>query len=316
MSNLDSILRARQLLPTSFERWERFRAAPAAFMDGFLAGVNFRSPTGDWDLFETIFDESCFTILGGANNEFFLSMMLNGEVGRIVQCDFGEGQFIRSSQPGAFILGHDARLHTLQGIGPFHTMMIWMRQSAVQHRIESITQRKMPSLDVLHSKEFRDDGLEILMRKLLALIHHQERNTFLSKLEDQFDTILLRLLTVAKIKTTPIVDTDKIDSQKIRQVIDLIHSRLGSNISRDELALAAGVSPCHFSRLFQQSTGTTATDYVSKLRIDRAKELLRSPEPLSLAKISESLGFSNQSHFGREFRRFTGMTPRQFRGSA
>ena len=315
MSNLDSILRARQLLPTSFERWERYRTAPAAFMDGFLAGENFRSPTGDWDLFETIFDESCFFADGGSNNEFFLSMMLNGEVGRIVQCDFGEGQFIRSSQPGAFILGHDARLHTLKGIGPFHTMMIWMRQSAVQRRVEALTQRNMPALDVLHSKEFHDDGLEILMRKLLALIHHRERNTFLSKLEDQFDSILLRLLAVAKIRAIPIVDSDKIDSQKIRQVIDLIRSRLGSNISRDELAQAAGVSPCHFSRLFQQTTGTTATDFISKLRIDRAKELLFSSEPLTLIQVSESLGFANPSHFGREFRRFTGMTPRQYRQS-
>jgi len=67
----------------------------------------------------------------------------------------------------------------------------------------------------------------------------------------------------------------------------------------------------HFSRMFKQSTGLSPHQYLIRERIEAAKRLLVKPET-SLEKIATELGFSDQSHLITVFRRFTGLTPKQY----
>ena len=78
------------------------------------------------------------------------------------------------------------------------------------------------------------------------------------------------------------------------------------------LAREAGVSAFHFARLFKQSTGNSPHQYLLQRRLDRAKTMLRQAQ-MSLAEISASTGFADQSHFTKVFRRFTGVTPSEYR---
>jgi AraC family transcriptional regulator len=101
--------------------------------------------------------------------------------------------------------------------------------------------------------------------------------------------------------------------RKLRAVIEYIHEHLDAELSLDHLAAVAHMSAFHFARLFKQSTGLPPHQYVIARRVERAKELLREPDRLPLAEVATEVGFSDQSHFTRHFKRLVGITPRQFR---
>jgi AraC family transcriptional regulator len=72
------------------------------------------------------------------------------------------------------------------------------------------------------------------------------------------------------------------------------------------------MSPYHFGRLFKQSTGLAPHQYHLRLRVVKAKQLLAN-ERLSIAEISQRLGFASHSHFSTVFRKQVGATPTEYR---
>lgn len=98
---------------------------------------------------------------------------------------------------------------------------------------------------------------------------------------------------------------------KLQQVIDYIHAHLDRDLELKELAAITQMSAHYFSQLFKQSTGITPHQYVIRCRIERAKELLRQRK-LSIADVATVVGFVDQSHFHRHFKRVIGITPKAF----
>ena len=70
----------------------------------------------------------------------------------------------------------------------------------------------------------------------------------------------------------------------------------------------------HFARGFKQSAGVTPHHYLTRMRVERAQDMLARTD-LSLSEIASPLGFSDQSHLTRHFRQMLGITPGQFRWS-
>ena len=75
------------------------------------------------------------------------------------------------------------------------------------------------------------------------------------------------------------------------------------------------ISPSHFSTIFRQEFGITFRDYLSKLRINRAKELLRTTN-LKSSEVAHQSGFNDSHYFSFVFKKKTGITPRQFRAQS
>ncbi|KGM46093.1 hypothetical protein NP83_02170, partial [Neobacillus niacini] len=69
----------------------------------------------------------------------------------------------------------------------------------------------------------------------------------------------------------------------------------------------------YFSRLFKKEVGETFVEYVTKMKINRAKELLEQTTD-SVGKICERLGYDNQSYFIKIFKNYVGVTPIEYRG--
>jgi len=101
---------------------------------------------------------------------------------------------------------------------------------------------------------------------------------------------------------------------RLRRVTDYISAHLDQQLTLAELGSVACMSPYHFARLFQRSTGIPPHRFVLRARIDRAALLLVA-EPLSIARISRVVGFRTPSHFTAVFRRITGVTPRAYRAA-
>lgn len=100
-----------------------------------------------------------------------------------------------------------------------------------------------------------------------------------------------------------------------RRALRLAHEYIVENLSErvtlDDLAQVIGLSRFHFARQFRRSTGESPMRYVQRCRVEYAKGLLRHSE-LLLTEIAVNVGFCDQSHFSRSFRKLVGMTPREF----
>lgn len=87
---------------------------------------------------------------------------------------------------------------------------------------------------------------------------------------------------------------------------------LGRELNVADIASVAGLSPNHFTQEFRKATGITPHQWLMKIRIDRARDLL-SATALSLREIAAECGFTDQSHFTKVFARETGATPAAWR---
>ncbi|MCU0771693.1 MAG: AraC family transcriptional regulator [Verrucomicrobia bacterium] len=98
------------------------------------------------------------------------------------------------------------------------------------------------------------------------------------------------------------------------KALDYMRESLHHDISRDDVARHAGISPSHFSRLLKERTGRSFTELLRQCRVDLACDLLKSPGK-SLAEIASVCGFCDQSYFTRVFQDVKGVTPGQFRAA-
>jgi len=92
------------------------------------------------------------------------------------------------------------------------------------------------------------------------------------------------------------------------RICDFIEEHIGEKISLGALSSMAGLSPNHFARAFQQSVGMPPHRYLLRRRLEHVEQMLRDTQ-LPLSQIALAVGFSDQSHLARHFRRLTGMPP-------
>jgi AraC-like DNA-binding protein len=93
----------------------------------------------------------------------------------------------------------------------------------------------------------------------------------------------------------------------IRRVAEYLRECYAENVSLKKLADMAGLGVSHFSAAFRHEYGLPPHQFRLQVRIERAKRLLFSG--LSIAEVALQTGFSQQSHFGRHFKRLTGVAP-------
>jgi len=72
------------------------------------------------------------------------------------------------------------------------------------------------------------------------------------------------------------------------------------------------VSTFYFCKMFKRATGLTFTDYLGRVRVEKAKNLLLNPH-LRVSEIAYTVGFQSLTHFNRVFRKLTGESPTDFR---
>ncbi len=110
----------------------------------------------------------------------------------------------------------------------------------------------------------------------------------------------------------PAARTPALDRRRLQRVLDFIEARIAAEITLDDLAAEACLSPYHFARSFREATGLTPHRYVTERRVEAARQKLRFAHS-SLVEIALDTGFGSQANFTRVFRKVTGMTPGHYR---
>jgi AraC-like DNA-binding protein len=93
---------------------------------------------------------------------------------------------------------------------------------------------------------------------------------------------------------------------------EFIQAHFAEELSLPKVAAAVHLSPYHFCRVFRAATGFTLTEYVSRVRVERAKTLL-ADSSVRVSEVTFAAGFGSISQFNTAFRRYLGMAPTQYR---
>jgi AraC family transcriptional regulator len=117
-------------------------------------------------------------------------------------------------------------------------------------------------------------------------------------------------MTMETMTTTQLTTT--LPLARLRRVTEYIHEHLDQHLTLAQLGAVVFMSPYHFARLFQHSTGLPPHRFVVHARIDHAATLLAAPD-LSISQISRVVGFRSPSHFATVFHRIKGVTPSEYR---
>jgi AraC-like DNA-binding protein len=108
---------------------------------------------------------------------------------------------------------------------------------------------------------------------------------------------------------------DEGGQDQIDLVVKRITDQLSQPLSAAEIATELGLSESRFSRFFRRATGNTFTDFVNRVRINRACQLLMESDRL-ITHVCYEVGFNNVANFNRRFLEIKGMTPSEFRKQA
>ena len=101
-----------------------------------------------------------------------------------------------------------------------------------------------------------------------------------------------------------------VDKPAIERLKNYLQAHYSENISLSDLSKIAGLSPYHLCRTFSEVVGLPPHRYQTQLRIDRAKKLLLAGR--SILYTASQVGFFDQSHFSRHFKRIVGVSPKKY----
>ena len=98
----------------------------------------------------------------------------------------------------------------------------------------------------------------------------------------------------------------------IQKAAEYIKINFSQKITIEDIAQAVYLSPCYISRLFKQNLGCTISEYLTQLRIENAKTMLKSSQ-YTITQVAEESGFEDPTYFARVFKKIEGITPSRYR---
>jgi len=109
--------------------------------------------------------------------------------------------------------------------------------------------------------------------------------------------------------------TDNHRMEQIKSVLEYIESHYKGNLTLEQLSQIAGMNEKYFCRVFRSITHQSPMDYVNFYRIEHAAYLLDSTT-MSITTVGMDCGFTESSYFTKVFKKYKGLTPRQYRKSS
>ncbi|SDB22975.1 two-component system, response regulator YesN [Pseudobutyrivibrio sp. YE44] len=142
----------------------------------------------------------------------------------------------------------------------------------------------------------------------------KSRANYLSELMSFTGLGEVKVWFIEKIKATAFWVSNKHEEQsmsavnKAKQYIDENYMK---ELTLDDVSRVVNISSYYFSKVFKEETGENFIDYLTKLRIEAAKKLLKTTNK-SMKEISAEVGYSDPNYFSRNFKKYTGKTPTDY----
>ncbi len=187
----------------------------------------------------------------------------------------------------------------------FNTLFLKLTGSIIEERLEpeiiktrimEVAFKVMRELDIEESLQ----SISGLMEKILAVKTKKELIELVNDLASRFFGFLQRS---NKYQNT---------NQEINKALAYIDKNFKKDLTLEEISQEVGLSLYYFSHLFKEETGKTFVSYLNKLRINKAKHLLRNVD-LNIAEVGYQVGYNDPNYFTRVFKEYENMTPSQYR---
>ncbi|WMC91326.1 response regulator transcription factor [Kineothrix sp. MB12-C1] len=101
-------------------------------------------------------------------------------------------------------------------------------------------------------------------------------------------------------------------SSVVEKAKEYISSRYNKDMSLDDVSREVNISPYYFSKIFKEETGTNFIEYLTNVRIEKAKELLKDTE-YTMKEICSMVGYQDPNYFSRSFKKNVGVTPTEYK---
>ena len=128
---------------------------------------------------------------------------------------------------------------------------------------------------------------------------------------------MVKLLTIfaqqlSMVSNQLVVQKGNAEPPVITRAKEYIKQNQSEDLSLGQVARAVNTSTFYFCKIFKKATGINFTDYLSRVRIEKSKNLLLNPN-LRISEIAFEIGFQSLTHFNRVFKRITGQSPTEYR---
>ncbi len=135
--------------------------------------------------------------------------------------------------------------------------------------------------------------------------------------QKQYDA-MIKLLSIfaqhiSMVSNQILVHRENAEPPMITRAKQFIEQNQTEDLSLEQVSKAVNTSTFYFCKMFKKATGLNFTDYVSRVRIEKAKTLLLNPN-LRVSEIAFEIGFQSLTHFNRVFKKVTGQSPTEYRG--
>ena len=183
------------------------------------------------------------------------------------------------------------------------------------------------------SEKYADDFMSIRLKALEFVLraesdmyrsgggytyYFDSRKDYLNELMGSNDTGSLRSWYIDKLKNAVTsINKGATDHTHhlIKKAVDYIENNYSKDISLDDISQELNLSTYYFSKLFKEEKGENFIEFLTMTRIQKAKELMKDATR-SIKEISSSCGYSDPNYFSRIFKKYTGLTPTEYKDNA
>ena len=184
--------------------------------------------------------------------------------------------------------------------------MFYLEPKLMEQAVYEIS-GKTQKLPFFTAGAIKDDYLASFIRNFHLLL--EKSNTPLIEQESYLLTMLTEFVSCHADERLEVRSVGK-ENQAVKRAREYIEDTFTQNISIKNLSNLCNLSPFHLIRVFRDCIGVPPHVYLKQVRIKRAKNLLA--KGFSIAFVAHEIGFTDQSHFSKQFKQITGITPNKY----
>lgn len=242
------------------------------------------------------------------NARLLIEERLLGGTGKLMEGSIDSGESFADSE--IFAKFNDRISHTLESLDSFA-----VREELIYLKTKMLAAKEISGHEILQmTKEICNQYLFFMKKYRLPVEENFMENFSISAdncadATELFD-YLTRRLTSSYEKASRLKRQD--ENRPIRLVKKYVEEHFGEPLTLEEVSQIADLSPTYLSTLFKKDTGITFLEYLSKVRMDMAKKLLKETND-TVADICGKVGYSDVRYFTKSFTKYAGLKPKEYR---